>query len=108
MINEHSIYKFFPYNPHDLDALANNYLWFSHYSNFNDPFEDLFIENALDIEINKYEEKRAIEFYKQIHKGKVPAEQVEAGILDLCIRGKLEENYKSTMTTTIEYPPVSE
>lgn len=103
MMNEQSIYKFFPYNPHDLDALSNNYLWFSHYSDFNDPFEDLFIQNALNVEINKYEEKKAIEYYKLIHKGRVPADQVEAFILELCITGKLEEHYRDSITKTIEY-----
>jgi ribosomal protein L21 len=103
MINEQSIYKFFPYNPHDLDALSNDYLWFSHYSDFNDPFEDLFIANALNVEISQYEEKKAIEFYKLLHQGEFPADQVEASILELCIKGELEEHYKNTITTTIEY-----
>lgn len=103
MMNEQSIYKFFPYNPHDLDALSNNYLWFSHYSDFNDPFEDLFIQNALNVEIDQYQENKAIEFYKLIHKGKLPADQVETLILELCITGKLEEHYKNTITKTIEY-----
>ncbi|TEW43193.1 DUF2971 domain-containing protein [Psychromonas algicola] len=103
MINEQSIYKFFPYNFHDLDALSNNYLWFSHYSEFNDPFEDLFIANALNFEIAKYEEKKAIEFYKQLHREALPADQIEIRLLELCIKGELETHYKKTIARTIEH-----
>lgn len=38
------IYKFYGYRDFDLDALAGSYFWFSKASDFNDPFEGLYIE----------------------------------------------------------------
>jgi hypothetical protein len=39
-----SIYKFFGFRNFDLDALAGSYLWFSKVTDFNDPFEGLYLE----------------------------------------------------------------
>lgn len=63
MKESQSLFKFFRYAPHDLDALANNYLWFSKYVDFNDPFEDVFIENVLIHDCDDYDEITAISFF---------------------------------------------
>ncbi|WP_419206267.1 DUF2971 domain-containing protein [Photobacterium leiognathi] len=97
-----SIYKFFPYNSHDLDALANNYLWFSHYSNFNDPFEDVFIKNSLSYVKDAFDEASAIKFYKHLHKGQLPPHVVEEAILDLKMRGEFEQSYHEMLLKTFK------
>lgn len=95
-----SLFKFFPYNAHDLDAIANDYLWFSHYSNFNDPFEDVFINNALDYNQGEFDEVTAIGFFKRIHAGQVPLELVEESILDMKIKGTFEDEYHRVIKET--------
>jgi hypothetical protein len=107
-----SVFKFFPYNLHDLDALANNYLWFSSYQDFNDPFEDVFIDNALNVDIegnditniiqNQYSKNKAIQFFKKIHSDQ-PSYKVEKVILDLFLEGKLEQEYIKLMSKTLQY-----
>lgn len=104
LIMEHkSVYKFFPYNPHDLDALSNEYLWFSKYSDFNDPFEDIYLKNVLNKELTSYDQEKAIAFYKELHKDQLPAHEVEKVILEFVVSGKLEDHYRDTMTQTFAY-----
>lgn len=97
MINADSIYKFFPYNPHDLDALSSNYLWFSEYSQFNDPFEDVYLENVLNSELGDYNEVEVIEFYKELHKGSLPDHKIEKVILEHRLNNTLETHYNTTI-----------
>lgn len=103
MIGTNFIYKFFPYNPHDLDALANNYLWFSNYKDFNDPFEDVFIENVLNVDIDSYSETKAIEFYKILHKKQLPQYKIEEALLQLKINNQLESHYINTIYSTLTF-----
>ncbi|CDU14906.1 MULTISPECIES: DUF2971 domain-containing protein [Vibrio] len=97
-----SIYKFFPYNAHDLDALANNYLWFSHYSNFNDPFEDIFINNALVNNDTSFDLNKAIKMYKLISKDRIEAHVIEQEILEMMEQDVFERHYHETMSKTFE------
>jgi len=94
--------KFFPYNSHDLDALANNYLWFSKYSDFNDPFEDVFINNALSNSVSPFDECKAIEFYKIAHANLVPIHELENALLEQKLDGTFEQKYKEMMGLTFE------
>ncbi|HHQ4482746.1 TPA: hypothetical protein ACSP1H_003268 [Aeromonas veronii] len=103
MIGTNLIYKFFPYNPHDLDALANNYLWFSNYKDFNDPFEDVFIENVLNVDIDSYNQTKAIEFYKMLHKEHLPQYKIEEALLQLKINNQLESHYINTIYSTLSF-----
>lgn len=103
MIDTNFIYKFFPYNPHDLDTLANNYLWFSNYKDFNDPFEDVFIENVLNVDIDSYSETKAIEFYKMLHKKQLPQYKIEEALLQLKINNQLESHYINTISSTLTF-----
>lgn len=103
MIGTNFIYKFLPYNPHDLDALANNYLWFSNYKDFNDPFEDVFIENVLNVDIDSYSETKAIEFYKILHKKQLPQYKIEEALLQLKINNQLESHYINTIYSTLTF-----
>ncbi|EJL6604525.1 DUF2971 domain-containing protein [Vibrio cholerae] len=103
MINQNSVYKFFPYNPHDLDTLANNYLWFSRFSDFNDPFEDVFIENVLDSEIPPYNELEAIKLLKLVNQGSGSPIQVERSLTKLAINGQLRAKYEYALSSTIEH-----
>jgi hypothetical protein len=93
-----SLFKFFPYNAHDLDAIANNFLWFSHYSQFNDPFEDVFIKNAFDYNQQEFNEITAINFFKDLHKGHIPLTQVEQSILDMKLKGTFEDEYNNLIS----------
>ncbi len=95
-----SLFKFFPYNAHDLDAIANNYLWFSHYSQFNDPFEDVFIKNAFDYKKSEFNEIEAINFFKDLHNGDIPLTQVEQLILDMKLKGTFKEEYNRSISKT--------
>ncbi|MDQ1882921.1 DUF2971 domain-containing protein [Aeromonas salmonicida] len=101
MIGTNSIYKFFPYNPHDLDAIANNYLWFSNYKDFNDPFEDVFIENVLNVDTDIYSETKAIAFYKMLHKKQLLQYKIEEALLQLKLTNKLETHYINTISSTL-------
>lgn len=101
-MNPNSIYKFFPYNPHDLDTLANNYLWFSRFSDFNDPFEDVFIENVLDSKLPPYNESEAIELLKLANKGNASPIQIERSLTQLAIKGQLRTKYEYMLSSTIE------
>ncbi|WCP68501.1 DUF2971 domain-containing protein [Vibrio tubiashii] len=103
MNDNESLYKFFPYNPHDLDALSNNYLWFSEYSAFNDPFEDVYLENVLNRELGPYDEVKAIKLYKEMHRGQRPNHQIEEVLFELKVRGELEEQYNQTIRRTFEF-----
>lgn len=102
MLNSDSIYKFFPYNPHDLDTLSNNYLWFSQFSDFNDPFEDVFLANALDSESQPYNEVEAIKLLKLFHKNQDSPEIVERKLLNLKFKNLLEDEYKHLLSTAIK------
>ena len=42
MSDNGKIYKYYSYNDYSLDVLRNNQLFFSHPSNFNDPFDSSF------------------------------------------------------------------
>ncbi|EOX4341855.1 DUF2971 domain-containing protein [Vibrio cholerae] len=97
-----SLFKFFPYNSHDLDALANNYLWFSHYYDFNDPFEDVFINNAISMDKYDFDERKAIEFYKVLHANMIPSHQLERQLLEQKIDGTFREKYQSMMDSTFK------
>ncbi|EGQ8609177.1 DUF2971 domain-containing protein [Vibrio parahaemolyticus] len=103
MINQNSIYKFFPYNPHDLDTLANNYLWFSRFSDFNDPFEDVFIDNVLDTEIPPYNESEAIELLKLANQGSASPIQIEQSLTQLALQGELRAKYEYMLSSTIDH-----
>lgn len=98
-----NIYKFYPYNPHDLDSLENNYLWFSRYSEFNDPFEDFYMNNAIYQERNKFNEVSAINFFKTLHRNQFPPHKIEKAILELKLNNKLEEEYYSLIDKTSEH-----
>lgn len=97
-----SLFKFFPYNSHDLDALANNYLWFSNYSNFNDPFEDVFINNALCAAFPEYDEVKAIEFYKLSHSEQIAPHNLESFLLEMKLNGTLEQKYREMVRATFD------
>lgn len=103
MINQNSIYKFFPYNPHDLDTLANNYLWFSQFSDFNDPFEDVFLANVLDVPHPAYDEVKAIKLLKLANEGQATPIQIEKALLKLKLNGHLKAKYDYIMSSTIEH-----
>ncbi|MCG6270634.1 DUF2971 domain-containing protein [Vibrio vulnificus] len=96
-----SLYRFFPYNAHDLDALANNYLWFSSYSDFNDPFEDLFVQNALQADLGEYDQSKVIAMYKALHKGDIPSEQVNQALTELIVKNELREHYEQHMKNAV-------
>ncbi|EML0279789.1 DUF2971 domain-containing protein [Vibrio parahaemolyticus] len=103
MINKNPIYKFFPYNPHDLDTLANNYLWFSRFSDFNDPFEDVFIDNVLDTEIPPYNESEAIKFLKLVNKRCTSSIQGEQILTNPTLPREPRAIYEELLSSTIEY-----
>lgn len=103
MTNQKSIYKFFPYNPHDLDTLANNYLWFSKFSDFNDPFEDVFLANALDSELPTYNEVDAIKLLKLANEGQANPLEVERSLTKLKLSGGLRSKYEHMLSSTIDH-----
>lgn len=98
-----NFYKFYPYNPHDLDSLANNYLWFSQYSAFNDPFEDFYIKNAIYRENIKFNEVSAINFFKLLHKDLIAPHEIEKAILELKLSNRFESEYYSLIDKTSEF-----
>lgn len=106
MINRNSIYKFFPYNPHDLDTLANNYLWFSQFSDFNDPFEDVFLANALDSELPPYNEVDAIKLLKLANEGQASPIEIEQSLTQLKLSGGLRSKYEHVLSSTIEHAKI--
>lgn len=93
-----SLFKFFPYRAHDLDAIANNYLWFSHYSSFNDPLEDVFINNALEYKESEFNQKSAIKYMKELYKREMSPIQVEKKILSRVLDGTFEKIYQGQLT----------
>lgn len=95
-----SLFKFFPYSVHDLDAIANNYLWFSHYSKFNDPFEDVFINNAIDNKQDEFDEIKAIEFYMDLHRGQILPTVVKQQINEMKLKGTFEHEYHRLIKNT--------
>ncbi|MEO3988129.1 DUF2971 domain-containing protein [Plesiomonas shigelloides] len=97
-----TIYRFYPYLPHDLDSLANSYLWFSKSSDFNDPFEDVFISNMLDIDNHKYDEVKAIKFLELANKNNGSADQVYNNLLNVAINGKLQAIYEGLIRNVVD------
>lgn len=99
-----NLFKFFPYKDHDLDALANNYLWFSSYSDFNDPFEDIFINNVFNDNpiTEQFDAKKAINFLKLGYANKMSPHEAEKTILDMVINKKLESTYNNLMQKLYE------
>lgn len=89
-----SLYRFFPYNAHDLDALSNNYLWFSSYEDFNDPFEDVFVQNAINSDLGEYQEEKAVHLYKELHKNDASGKIINEVLIKLIMEGKLRDYYE--------------
>ena len=98
-----SLYRFFPYNAHDLDALANNYLWFSSYSDFNDPFEDVFVQNAIHSDLGEYEQDKAIRMYKELHKNDVSEQELNDILTELIINGELAGYYEQHLKRVVSF-----
>ncbi|WP_455288243.1 DUF2971 domain-containing protein [Vibrio parahaemolyticus] len=97
-----NLFKFFPCNSHDLDALANNYLWFSNYSNFNDPFEDVFINNAFYADFPEYDEVKAIKFFKRLLSEQIPPHDLEALLLEMKLDGTFQQKYRELVQETFD------
>ena len=84
-----SIYKFCGYRDFDLDALAGSYLWFSKVSDFNDPFEGLYLEQMKFRTADNLSDKEAVLLFKSsiLHKG-FSEEEVNEKAIEFAIKTK--------------------
>lgn len=98
-----SLYRFFPYNAHDLDALANNYLWFSSYSDFNDPFEDLFVQNAIHANLGDYDQDKVIALYQELHKNDKPKAEINDILIELISKNKLRSYHEEHVNNIVTF-----
>ncbi|PSV91640.1 DUF2971 domain-containing protein [Photobacterium angustum] len=98
-----SLYRFYPYNAHDLDSLSNNYLWFSSYADFNDPFEDVFIRNAIfKLSDFEYSDARAISFIKEFYKDEFDDAKLTELLTKLVVDKNLESYFKEKLNRLVE------
>lgn len=86
-----SLYRFYSNAAHTLDGLANNYLWFSKLSDFNDPFEGIYIHQYNDIDRNTLDNAQMTRLYKSVHKNMLPEKELNEKIIELIVKNKLRD-----------------
>ena len=96
-LNENSIYRYYSNVEHDLQSLAQNYLWFSKYSDLNDPFEDVYIQNALSPLKVKRTKQESYALYREMHKMILTPAQIEQDLIELEMNNSFDERFFTIM-----------
>lgn len=102
-LNENSIYRFYSNVEHDLQSLAENYLWFSKYAELNDPFEDIYIQNALSPLKVKRTKQESYDLYREMHKTILTPAQIEQDIINLETTNSFDERFFTIMELTYQH-----
>lgn len=100
--NGSSVHRFYSNFPHDRCALKDDYLWFSHYSHLNDPFEDVYIKNALQQPKGSWSKEEAYDLYRKMNKTSLSPEEIENDLVRFEMEQSFDERFKIIMERTYE------
>ncbi|MBY8070736.1 DUF2971 domain-containing protein [Vibrio fluvialis] len=97
-----SLYRFFSNEAHNLDGLANNYLWFSHLKDFNDPFEGIFLHQYAEPNYDDLSDAKIVELYTSLHKGTLPKHIIQDNLAKGFLQNTIRKESIELMNRTLE------